>query len=337
MMHNKHSQLLRIVCFALIFVWTHFYFFQGSFNSSNASNFTFPPSEPPQALSLETKPEMSFTCNKRVMIVFTGPIRGDNCSWQVLFNNLVLYNDADVVIDVWNDTPEREQLLKSIFRPCLWFSEPYDNNYVSRMKKLEPRFEVVEGFLHVTSKGETGLPNPQLHVVDQYYRMYHAFNLIGQRDSVIVRARLDQFFLFPLKIPAALVQPNFLYILDDPGSPSCPLTINDMFAYGKYDSMQSYFNVFPNLITINNEMKAHPGYTVWWENNNVAKIGGFINNPETFLGWNVQKSNVSCSWAKVFPMWTREHCVVRQLQNAQWQCDCNSYPSALNANGISFM
>ena len=248
---------------------------------------------------------------------FTGEIRGDNSSWLLLRENLIEANNADVIFDLWTGEPEKEALLKIIFRPCAWFTEPYDAAYVERVQANEPRFKFIDGNLYAIGKGET------IHVVDSFYRTHHAMNKSRwdlTEGSVLVRARLDQYFGFPVKIPLEIPQ-GALYLpsLSLHSQPSCPMNANDLFAFGDYAAMSIYFDVFPHMFDILAAMKKNPGYTEWWNKTDLERPqeGKFRCDSEGFLGWHLRMNNVSCLFApQLGRQGTYNNTLVRKVNDA---------------------
>ena len=282
--------------------------------------------EPPVVLSstaaLPTMIAQTRTCTKSVVVFLTGEIRGDNCSWRLLYDRLVVPNDADVVIDVWSADPEREAMVKEIFRPCLWFSEPSDSAYFDRVRAAEPRFQLIDGYLYMWG------PEQGHAFVAQFYRMHHALTLVGETSSLLVRARLDLAFESAFKLPEKIT-PNVAYLYDHekqgiyaelPIPHQCNGGIPDWFGFGDFSAMVGFMGVFPDLFQVAAAMQLDPNYRVHWKVKNWASEppGAFANDAEHFFAWHMRMHNVTCASAR-----GPRRCLIRRKLGTDWDCPCS--------------
>jgi len=80
------------------------------------------------------------SCKRRRVVVFAGELRGDGVTWLHLREALVANNDLDVIFDVWQAHAALELLAQELFKPCDWFSEPYEGDWKQREVARQPRF-----------------------------------------------------------------------------------------------------------------------------------------------------------------------------------------------------
>ena len=225
-------------------------------------------------------------------------------------------NNLDVIVDTWSTSRELEAELNATLQPCEWFAEPYTLAWKQSIVASEPRFQLVGDTLYTIGAGETK------HVVEQYYRLWHSSSLLlKHRHKLVVRARLDSLFLTEVKLPEK-PPPNSVYALMEwlygydagESEPLCPKMMNDLFAYGDYWGMRNYNDVFPYMFRILDEMRADPGFRLWWEVGNARAPGTFLSNAESFLAWRLRLAGVNCKNIAL-PL-----CVYRRRQDGVWAC-----------------
>lgn len=176
------------------------------------------------------------SCKRRRVVVFAGELRGDGVTWLRLREALVANNHLDVIFDVWQAHAALELLAQELFKPCDWFSEPYEGDWKQRKVARQPRFTLSNnGQLYALS------PRKLWHQWDAAYRLWHSDSLVAKHSfDIVVRARLDSHFprhvSLPLSVPANSVYAHMEWDgigwEDGEAEPQCPFMLNDMFAYG---------------------------------------------------------------------------------------------------------
>jgi hypothetical protein len=282
---------------------------------------------PPAPAAAATPPG---NCTKRTAVVFTGEARGDEATWASLAAHLVAPNDADVLLDVWDVSPEARAALERIFRPCEFYTEAYNIDWKRSVVEKDPRFQLLGDTLYAIGPGETA------HVVDEYARMAHAGKLLQRHGhAVVIRARLDARFAAPFPLPpayngsaaalgsaappprnsvvGALEWGGRMYDAGE-GPPTCPKMMSDNFAYGDFWGMRAYLDVFPHMFRLLEAMHADAGFRLWWATGNARVENTFLGNAESFVAWRLRATGVACAHA------AEPFCLVRHHADGQWLC-----------------
>ena len=282
-------------------------------------------------------------CALERVVLFAGELRGDAALWRHIHRVLVAPNNLDVVIDIWDEgggAHAREEELRSIMVPCMWFGEPQpDGNWTRRAQSAAPALRATPEAGPSGSQflGFLGNVQEAHHMLQAFYRQHHSFTLLEQalegvalRPRVVVRARLDHFFDTKVLIPEAL-PPHSVWaplswgpISLEAGDtePACPKMMNDFFAYGDWAGMQDYHSAYGNLTSLLTAMRADPGYRLHWEVGNVRAPGTFLHNPGAFLAWQLRTAGTRCFdlSARLSPWNTRANCVSRLQPGGRWAC-----------------
>ena len=259
-------------------------------------------------------------CSRNKVVLLTGLIRGNNYTWSSIIQNLILPNDADVVLDIWSGSQEQHKQLVTLFQPCVFFSENFD----VWLKRARYRnwFKVYNDNLYIEDPQEAVVLKNSIY---QFYRVWHSFTLLSKstaKSPVVIRSRLDSFYASPVAIPAA-IPPNTVFgdlawggisYEDDDNPKSCPKMINDQFSYGDFWGMSIYHDVYLHMKRLHDYMKTIPGYRKVWTVQPVFRHNStFLECPESFLAFRLRMSAVSCRNIPI--VW----CLARNV-SGNWHC-----------------
>ena len=250
----------------------------------------------------------SVSCNAEVAVLVAGEPRSGPDVWRKLRDMLVVPNQADILMHVWQH--ELAIQMQSTLQPCAATSEPYNMTTKHAMLALVPRLKLINKHLYISDKRETP------HIVDFFYIKWKASRLLvhvehhlrKRQYTIVTFVRPDIVFLAPVRL--RLTQPEWTLALlhkdhrpdsndtngTDPLSRGmCGQTVNDWFAYGTSVSMNLYLSGFLTLPHVHDLMLATPGYCKWWKCHNFRYKGTFLNNAESVLGFYIRMVGLGCN------------------------------------------
>ena len=120
-------------------------------------------------------------CNGTKVVVFSGMPRGNAELWRSTVELLIKPNQLDVIFDLWTPPNKTKAELLDVFGPyiCTFYEEEYTLDWKIALVKRFPAFQLRPpgnaGQVFVNDN-----PVNSAHMVDAYYRLAHANELLAR-------------------------------------------------------------------------------------------------------------------------------------------------------------
>ena len=130
---------------------------------------------------LAALPFVNGGCNGTKVVVFSGMPRGNVELWRSTVERLIKPNALDVIFDLWTPPNKSKAELLDVFGPylCTYFEEEYSLEWKAALVRRYPAFQ-----LRPPGKAAqvwvNGNPCNSVHMVDAYYRLAHANELLAR-------------------------------------------------------------------------------------------------------------------------------------------------------------